>query len=439
MACMQLRSYIAKNYSPEELEALIAGRLPPCPANYVPPKGLAADMSARSSTRQRRNSGHPVAGAEDDSMEVGLTAAHSQVAPRQGRSDWTRLMGLVDEQAQTAEPDVRYDNPYSAAQGESPGRRVGSTYKESLNEDRSFYPPAVSLDVGRASQVNPVQLPVIPPFTSIASAAPMHNPVKDAFEVLGKVPSHQHRQSHLKSDRKKKRGEASAHIDAFTSCRNGTVGTRKQQNGSQATDALASLVPYDDENSLAGHSLGGFISSPQPGQHMFGVFHDGDSCGAARRGEIMGGDSLSQLLTLDWEEGSGGANGWDDFSHGAGSGGLSVCVEPCTDGFGNPSILRGGSKKTKTSTVARHKQKKNKTKTGKAVRKKVATTSNKHPSPKADTRHSTDVPSAAVVSVATLDHIDASGFATSEYELKYGNEHPADHSLLPVSDEFSMM
>eukprot|EP00602_Paraphysomonas_sp_CaronLab_P002989 CAMPEP_0185030188 /NCGR_PEP_ID=MMETSP1103-20130426/16981_1 /TAXON_ID=36769 /ORGANISM="Paraphysomonas bandaiensis, Strain Caron Lab Isolate" /LENGTH=610 /DNA_ID=CAMNT_0027565201 /DNA_START=85 /DNA_END=1917 /DNA_ORIENTATION=+ len=99
----QLRSYISKNISSRDMAAALKGDLPPAPANYILPKALANEASSLCAS-------HRVP-TFDDGMPSSATPATSQLEPKHGRGNWTRLIGLVEGQDIIDSP---WTPPYSS-------------------------------------------------------------------------------------------------------------------------------------------------------------------------------------------------------------------------------------------------------------------------------------------------------------------------------------
>jgi hypothetical protein len=241
-------------------------------------------------------------------------------------------MGLVDGQA--AEPDVRYD---LGPRRSTPSSFVGPSQRdpEPLHHP-ALHPPA-PLPEGTGSHHS--NIPAIPSFTHIAKVAPFQNPVRDASELLGEVKDKktvqhgrsantkgQHSRDELKLQsepakeaKKPKRG----------SMTDDSASGKKQRTHSQSQAGRHHFEPFgEDENSLAGHALGGFEASPLRGgeglgQGFSGLFHDADSLlgmGGGGRGLHAGPLMMDELSHLSMESWGGGAadGAWtEEFSLGA--------------------------------------------------------------------------------------------------------------------------
>lgn len=434
---LQLRSYIAKKFSAEEMDDLLAGKLPPCPPNYIPPKALADDMALATSRRRQSEHEQQAGGIQDDDRgtEAAATATFSQLAPRQGRSDWTRLLGLVDGQA--AEPDVRY-----ALFPQSRGLHF-----EGHMSTSGPLPSGIGIGVHVGAFPRPategatdLKLPAIPSFTSIASAAPMHNPVKDASELLGKVSSRKtpSQMQRIGSKERRKRGSGG---DGKANSNKKSRRPISPVEHSHVMEADSdSLIVFDEENSLAGHSLGFASPHHSAEQHLQNVFRDG--------GSPMGGEGSLSHLSLDWgneEEGVDPAEGYwgDEFSlcgaqttptkdknnhtqHRLDSFGATVEVT------GSPSILRDGSK-TKANSGGRKKA--NKKAQNKKSKKEAGSSSSLAVAQDMIGRQ----PKAADSRIIKNDQSQAQAQAVAELSVTEDLNYADGHSLMPVSDEFSMM
>jgi hypothetical protein len=100
----QLRSYISKNISEEELTKALHGVLPPEPEKYVFPPGYVADLlsqqqqSGESSAAVSGSSGQPQGGQYQYQYQAWQQASSagqgaSRLEPGRGTGDWTALLG----------------------------------------------------------------------------------------------------------------------------------------------------------------------------------------------------------------------------------------------------------------------------------------------------------------------------------------------------------
>jgi hypothetical protein len=181
---LQLRSYIAKNLSKDDLQEIISGKLPPAPVNYIPPKALLHfNLSKTSPLMQQMQSQEINHGKSPYAL--------SQLDPRMSKGKWTTLLGLVE--------------------GNGHAHAEGGKSAPSLPMQTSKYPPLAPLPPPQETltpQDFPVldsiatlargkdasgpsvetQIPSIPSFSSIAKFTPLPPPVMYASEILGAPP-----------------------------------------------------------------------------------------------------------------------------------------------------------------------------------------------------------------------------------------------------------
>lgn len=86
----QLRSYISKNITDEEISKALHGTLPPKPNGYVYPPGFGPELSETQHESEAANANLPQCSNNNQGS--------SRLEPKRGASDWAALLGIVDGQ-----------------------------------------------------------------------------------------------------------------------------------------------------------------------------------------------------------------------------------------------------------------------------------------------------------------------------------------------------
>lgn len=410
----------------------MAGKLPACPKNYIPPRRLSDDM-ARSSSLQRlkhllQNGQSSEGLSDDEATDLTVKATRSQVAPRQGRGDWTRLMGLVD--GHTVEPDVRYEA--------DSGRIIptGLDLHDSIHINH-IHPSIPSVPLPAGTDIPLSTIPAIPSFTHIAMAAPLQNPVRDASELLGGIgdaKTHGSATAKWKSqDKQHSTKESKKKKQHVLSLAEGTSNSKKPRMHSRHETAHGGIDSFgEDDNSLVGHMLGGFGSYPLSGDmssgHFGGLFHDSDSLmdmGGERRGELIM-EGLSNLSEVSWQDAPAGQDWSREYGMEADGRLAHAPTERNQDNDGDYDHPH--------SSVIATSQPFDRDKTRPSVREKREIGTGKRTSMRSGAS-STSVSNSAINSSHHL-HNSAMGAIESDTVELISSE----HSFLPgVSDEFSML
>lgn len=183
----QLRSYIAKNLSKDDLQQLISGKLPPAPVNYIPPKALLYSNLSNTSPLM-----HQMQTQEANSNHIKSPYALSQLDPLMSKGKWTTLLGLVEGNSHTAPESVKSTIPNNSPHSSKypPLAPLPPPQETFTPQDFPVLDSIATLARGKDDPGPSMEtpFPAIPSFSSIAKFTPLPPPVMYASEILGAPP-----------------------------------------------------------------------------------------------------------------------------------------------------------------------------------------------------------------------------------------------------------